>query len=329
MNVLLTSVGRRVELVRSFRAAYQSLGLEGAVVGIDIEPLAPALHVCDRAYVVPRLYDLSYPKILSELCRRESISLIFPLIDPDIPNLARLASKLEASTGARVASVDAKAADITRDKWLTEGFFRSLGLATPRAWLPGDPAVPREFPLFIKPRKGSASRYTYRIRNARELEFFSSYVPEPIIEEFVAGPEITSDVVSDVNGQIIGVVSRQRIEVRSGEVLKGVTIRDDNIIDACVRIASSLRARGPITVQCIMREGQPVFTEINARLGGGFPLAIAAGFDGPRYLLARAAGIDVAVPPLGEYTLGLYVSRFDDALFLTEKDRDAMASRRI
>ena len=329
MNILLTSVGRRVELVRAFHAAYQSLGMRGEIIGIDIEPLAPALHECNRSYVVPRLNDPSYASVLIDICRREKVSLVFPLIDPDITNLAGLESQLSA-VGAKLAAVDVESAEIAADKWRTAAFFRKLGLATPQSWLPDDPALGQQkYPLFIKPRRGSASSHTFRVRNAAELQFFSSYVPDPIIEELLPGPEITSDIVCDLEGEVLGVVSRKRIEVRGGEVLKGVTVRDDRIIDACLRIARSLRAHGPITVQCMMRDGIPVFTEINARFGGGFPLAIAAGFDGPLYLLARAAKRDVVIPRLGDYAVGLFVSRFDDSLFLTEDDRDAMASRRL
>jgi len=329
VNVLLTSVGRRVELVRAFRRAYDALGLDGLVIGTDIQPLAPALHHCDRAYLVPRLDDPAYPARILEICEREPVSLVFPLIDPEIPVLASLATAI-AATGARVASVDAKGAAIAADKWLTGEFFRSVGLNTPRSWLPGDSALASEpFPLFIKPRRGSASAFTFRVRDARELEFFASYVPDPIVEELLPGPEITSDVVCGPDGDVLGVVSRRRIEVRGGEVLKGVTLRDDRIIEACVRVAKALDARGPITVQCMMKDDQPFFTEINARLGGGFPLAVAAGFDGPRYLLAHAAGIATDVPPLGTYQCDLYVSRFDDSIFLTEEDRHAVAGRRL
>ena len=43
VNVLFTSAGRRVELMRAFRKAYKQLGLRGSIVATDIDPLAPAL----------------------------------------------------------------------------------------------------------------------------------------------------------------------------------------------------------------------------------------------------------------------------------------------
>jgi len=329
VNVLFTSAGRRVELLRAFRRAYQSLGLAGRIVAVDVDPLAPALQVADRPYIVPRLTRPEYVPTLAEICRQEQISLLFPLIDPDIPVLSSHRRVLEM-TGARLAVVSPEAVAITADKWLTVQFFARLGLSRPRSWLPGQLDLDTaEYPLFIKPRFGSAARDTFQVNNARELAFFSDYVSDPIIQEYLPGPEITNDVICDLEGRVLAVVSRRRIEVRWGEVAKGVTVYDPAITDACVRIARALPAVGPITVQCMMKDDVPHFTEINARLGGGVPLGIAAGVDSPRWLLARVAGLPVEIPPLGSYQVGLYLTRCDDSFFLTKEDYAHTASHRV
>jgi carbamoyl-phosphate synthase large subunit len=329
VNVLFTSVGRRVELIRAFRRACQSLGLGGRIVAVDIDPLAPALQLVDSRYIVPRLESSDYIPTIIEICRGEQIGLVFPLIDPDIPVLAQNRSLIE-TTGARLAVIPAESVATVNDKWLTTQFFQRLGLNTPRSWLPGQlDAAQAEYPLFIKPRGGSAAQSTFKVNNAREMAFFSNYVPDPLIQEHLPGPEITSDVICDLDGEVLAVVSRQRIEVRWGEVAKGVTVYDPAIAQACIKIAEALPAIGPITVQCMLRDGQPYFTEINARLGGGVPLGIAAGVDGPRWLLARTAGLPMEIPPLGSYQTGLYLTRFDESFFLTEADRAQMASHRL
>lgn len=329
VNICFTSVGRRVELLRAFKNAYQILGLQGNIVATDIDPLAPALQIADRVYIVPRVDAPDYINTLIEICRREQVGLVFPLIDPDIPVLAESRQAIEA-TGARLAVIPASAVSRVNDKWFTLQFFRGLGLPTPRSWLSDQlDALRAEYPLFIKPRVGSAGKNSFKVHNAFELQFFIKYVPQPLIQEFLPGPEITNDVICDLDGKVLAVVSRRRIEVRWGEVAKGVTVYDPMITDACVKIAQALPAIGPITVQCIIKEGTPHFTEINARLGGGVPLGIAAGVNSPLWLLARAAGIPIDIPPLGTYQVGLYLTRFDDSFFLTESEREQMASRRL
>lgn len=328
-TVLFTSVGRRVELLRAFRRAYKTLGLPSRIVAVDIDPLAPALQEADSHYIVPRLTSPDYLPALVEICRREHVGLVFPLIDPDIPVLAANRRLIE-TIGARVAVVSVEAVEITADKWLTTHFFERLGLPTPRSWLPDHAlAADLAYPVFIKPRRGSAAQHTFKVRNAQELAFFCEYVPDPIIQENLPGPEISSDVICDLDGDVLAVISRQRIEVRWGEVAKGMTVYDPAISEACVTIARALPAIGPITVQCMMKDGVPHFTEINARLGGGVPLGIAAGVDSPRWFLAKAAGIPIDIPPLGSYQTGLYLTRFDESYFLTEDQRVSRASHRL
>ena len=104
MNVLFSSVGRRVELIRGFHNAYKQLGIKGNIIAIDSDPLAPALQIANSFFVVPRLTSPKYLKTLAYICRHENVGLIFPLIDPDIPILAANRNTLEA-TGARVMVV--------------------------------------------------------------------------------------------------------------------------------------------------------------------------------------------------------------------------------
>jgi len=320
INIIFTSAGRRVELLRSFKNAYNKLGLEGSIIATDIDPLAPTLQLADRSYIVPRSNSKDFILKLAEIIKNEQADLIFPLIDPDIPILAESRNILEAE-GARVVVISKEATKTTADKWLTWKFFRNFGLPTPCSWKAEETRdLNFDYPVFIKPRFGSAGKKTFKVCNEKELSFFIEYVPKPIIQEYLPGPEITNDVICDFENQVLAVVSRKRIEVRWGEVAKGITIYNKKIVSSCLKIAKKLRAIGPVTVQCILKDGIPYFTEINARFGGGVPLGIAAGVDSPRWLIANAAGLDVEIPPVGNYQVGMRLTRFDDSFFLSEND---------
>ncbi|MGH8883815.1 MAG: ATP-grasp domain-containing protein [Egibacteraceae bacterium] len=327
--MLFTSAGRRVELFRAFRRAYTDLGLDGRLIAIDVDPLAPTLEEADRCFIVPRLSDDAYIPTLAAICRRERVGLVLPLIDPDIPILAAHKAMLEAA-GAIVAVVPKSSAAICADKWRTFALFGELSVPTPQTWLPHQLASASfGFPVLVKPRFGSAGQHVYAVHDDRELDFFLGYVPEPVVQELLPGPEITTDVLCNFEGEALSVVSRERIEVRSGEVAKGKTVYDPRIAEDCCRIAKALRAAGPITVQCMRRDDEHFFTEVNARLGGGLPLGIAAGARPAHWLLQLAIGQVPDAPPLGSYELGLHLSRFDDSRFLTEQDYDRLAGRRL
>jgi len=244
---------------------------------------------------------------------------------------AALVGILSAETRRQGAALQGTPwAEAASDKWRTHAFFNELGLPTPRTWLPQDvPANGFEYPVFIKPRGGSAGKGAFKVEDPRQLEFFLSYVENPIIQEFVAGAEITSDVFCGAGGDLWAVVSRRRIEVRWGEVAKGVTVSEPRIWEGCRQIAARWGVRGPITVQCMLRGETPLFTEINARFAGGAPLALAAGVPYARWYLEEAAGLPVAAPPIGTYRTGLYLTRFDDSFFLDDEAHARISRRRI
>jgi len=329
VNILFVSAGRRVELIRCFRRAYSDLKLDGKIIATDIDPLAPSLREVDDYYIVPRTSDNRFIPAITEICRREKIDLVFPLIDPDIPVLARNRTAIENSR-TKLVVIPEEFVNITADKWQTYEFFKKINIPTPRSWIPED-IDPSDliFPVFIKPRFGSAAKFTFKVNNERELKFFCEYVPEPIIQEYLAGPEVTSDVICDFESNILAVVSRQRIEVRWGEVAKGKTIYTEGITSYCIKIAKALNAIGPVTVQCFLENGKPIFSEINPRYGGGVPLGIAAGVSSPHWFLSLAAGRKVEAPPLGSYKTGLHITRFDDSFFLTEEDLSNVKSHHI
>lgn len=329
MSVLLTSAGRRVELTRAFKAAVADTGLGGGVVATDVNPLAPALHFADRHYIVPPTADPAYASTIVDICRKEQPLLVFPMIDPDIPLLAEHRGDLEA-TGARVMVASEDAVDIGGDKWKTFELFQRLGVPTVPTRLAAntDPGA-IDYPVFVKPRFGSASENTFVAHDRRELEFFLDYVPEAIVQPKLTGYEVTSDVFCDFDGGVLAVVQRKRLATRSGEVAKGVTVHEPEIERHCVAVADALRAPGPLNIQCFVDEGKPVFTEINCRFGGGSPLAIEAGVPFARWFLSLAAGGSIDVPPLGTYRRGVYLTRFDRSIFLTEEEYDRAARRRI
>jgi len=327
LNILFTSVGRRVELIRAFRDAYSILDLAGNIIATDIDPLAPALQDVDTPYLIPRFNEPDYLTTLIKICRSESVHLVIPLIDPEIPVLAMHREEIQAS-GVRLVVIPTPSVAICNDKWLTYKFLKKLGIPVPKTWLPKENEIdyPQlDFPVFIKPRSGSGGKNTFRVNNVQELEFFSKYIEDPVVQEYLPGPEITTDVICDLDGTLLGMVSRQRIEVRWGEVAKGVTVYYPGILEACSKIVTALNGLGPITVQCIMKDGKAYFTEINPRFGGGLPLGIAAGVNAPLWLLARTCGLPVTIPSLGEYETGLYLTRFDDSYFITSDDYKQLA----
>jgi carbamoyl-phosphate synthase large subunit len=313
LNILFTCAGRKVALIKAFRCALNQLGIEGSLIGTDASPFSAALNVCDYHYIVPRVDDPTYIQSLLALCRDHDVKLLIPLIDLDLLILSEHQEMFSAHTILVLVSSPG-VVHTCRDKSTTAQFFEKYNIPTVRTLdLDRIKETEIQFPLFIKPSNGSGSIKSFRVSDKYELEFFLSYVPDPIVQEFANGHEYTVDALSDLGGNVINAVPRKRIEVRAGEISKGVTVKNWLIIDATVHLLQHLRAIGPTTVQCFFDGDCIQFTEINPRVGGGIPLTIAAGADYPTQIIRMALGEHIK-PCIGDFIDDLYMFRYEDSL---------------
>ena len=330
MNVLFTSVGRRVELMQAWQMAFKNNKITGRIFGTDIDPLAPAIQLVNKGFIVSRTDSPAYISQVFDICKNQKIDLVFPLIDPDIPVLAENKTLFD-EIGTKIVVINIEQVEITADKWRTYSFFQSMGLNTPNSWLPSEKIEWDNllYPLFIKPRSGSASINAKKVISPLHLKDLSENTENPIIQEFIDGTEITCDVICGLNGKVQSVIQRQRIETRSGEVSKGKTVFYKDVMDSCLKIGDALNAIGPITVQCIINNDTPYFIEINPRYGGGAPLGIAAGANSPEWYIKEHLGISYEVPKLGVYQTNLFMTRYDQAFFLKDEDIQRIKSNNI
>lgn len=314
INILILSAGRRVELVNCFKAARDRLGISGKVFAADMNDTAPALYFADGYFIIPRISADDYIDALIALCNKNGISLIVPTIDTELEKLAQNKERIEKATGARVLVSDYRAVSVCCDKFKTAEFFREHGVGYPKVISAEDiKAKNYQFPLFIKPLNGSSSINAFKVNDQRELDFFSDYVKEPIVQECVSGKEYTIDCFSDFDGHLITVVPRLRIATRSGEVLKGKIERNAAIIADVKRLMAAFGFIGQITVQCFLCDNGAIkYIEINPRFGGGAPMSITAGADSCENLYRLLTGEKLSYTE--SWQDGITFARFDGSV---------------
>jgi carbamoyl-phosphate synthase large subunit len=323
LRVLFTCVGRRVELLRAFRQAGEKLGIKLQIHGTDIDWLAPAIHLVDRPHIVPRIDSPKYIQSLLELAEAQRIDVLIPLIDSELVPLSTAAERF-AEVGCRLLLSGEQVVRTCRDKIASYHALRDAGIDTPETWLWTD-AITRKkhrFPYFLKPRHGSAGKGNYVIRNADELHTLGLRVPDAIVQEFVAGDEHTLDVYTGLDGVPRCAVPRKRIEVRTGEVSKGLIVKDPDVMRTGLRVAEVLgNCRGVITVQCIVTDRRAIrVIEINPRFGGGVPLSIHAGADFPRWILMEVLGRRPRINPTA-FRDDIAMLRYDDSVFVPDASK--------
>jgi carbamoyl-phosphate synthase large subunit len=307
-----------VELLRAFRRAGESLGIKLKAHGADASWMSPALHCVDRAHLVPPISSGAYVDAVLDLVKRRKIDLLIPLIDDELQPIAAARDRF-AEVGC-TALISAEGLVRTcRDKLLTFAALTRAGIDTPATWAWSE-AVKRKrhrLPYFLKPRCGSAAMGNYVVQTPGELQTFGQRVHDAIVQEFVEGAEHTLDVYTGFDGKPRCVVPRKRLEVRTGEVSKGLIVKDPAIMAVGRSVAEALGdCRGVITVQCIVTPEKRIrVIEINPRFGGGAPLSIHAGADFPKWILAELLGKKPRITPTG-FRDDVAMLRFDDSVFV-------------
>jgi carbamoyl-phosphate synthase large subunit len=314
-NVLITAASRRVPLVRAFQRALGSPG-GGRVVVSDVNSLSPAIYAADGAFRVTLADDPRYLDDILAICRAERVTLVIPTIDDELTIFARGAARF-AAEGVRVVVSPEETTEICRDKYATCRTLAARGIAAAASFLPA--AIPEapSFPLFIKPRRGRGGVGAFTVRDARDLSFFLDYVAEPVVQEFLDGPEFTIDMLCDFSGRPLSIVPRERVVIRAGVIDRGRTVKDASLIDLGLACAAALTFVGAVNIQCRVVDGRPIVFEINPRFSGGIPLTIESGADFPRILVQLAAGRIIA-PSIGRFRDNLWMTSYETSFFLDD-----------
>ena len=214
------------------------------------------------------------------------VRLIVPLTDLDHAVLAR---EREALAPALVLLPSAEVCGRMGDKYLAHLFFEEHGIPSPPSWLPGDVPGDVRFPLLVKVREGFGSRHIHRVRDADELVFFLRYTPvESFVQQQCLGEEFSIDVFCDLESRCLNAIPRTMIQSKGGESIKGMTIKDWELIEHGRRVAETIGIVGPANIQCFREpDGSLPVTDVNPRFGGAFPPRAAGMLSGARAPLAR------------------------------------------
>jgi carbamoyl-phosphate synthase large subunit len=308
-TVLFTCAGQRVDIVTAFaRAGARTLAT-------DAGELAPALYHADAYALVPRVEDDAYVPALRDLVAAHDVRLVVPLTDLDQAILARSRDELAP---ALVLLPDAETCDRLNDKYLAHLLFEERGIDSPPTWLPEDVPADVELPVLVKARRGYASRHIYRAETREQLERHLRETPvESMVQAVCRGEEFSIDVVCDLEGRCLNAIPRTMIESKGGESIKGMTVKDWELIELGRRVSEAIPLKGVANVQCFREpDGAHRITDVNPRFGGAFPLPQAAGGRYPELVLALAAG-ERPEPRVGDFRAGVTMTRFLSHLALT------------
>jgi carbamoyl-phosphate synthase large subunit len=316
-NILISSAGRRVELVEAFKAALGARAPAARVHATDLAPeFSAACHVAHVRTASLRATDPAFASHLLDYCVANEIGLVVPTIDTELAPLA--AARAQFQERGIVVSVSSPALIAAcRDKRQTGHLLARFDIAYPAIY----PADALKYPCFAKPIGGSSSIGARLIATADDMSESLRADPSMMFMEYIDKRfhEVTVDAYYDAEGALRCLVPRRRLEVRAGEVSKGVTRRGGLYTYLLERLGMIRGARGCLTVQMFVDEVQRRYIglEINPRFGGGYPLSEAAGASFTRFLVDEVL-FGQAVPFFDGWQANLLMLRYDGKVLVSD-----------
>lgn len=316
-HVLMTSVGRRTKLVEYF---VREMGA-GQISTADCSPLAPGLYMAENHHLVPRIDAPDYVDHLLELCQQEQVTALLSLIDPELELLAAATERF-AAIGVTVLVSSLDACRLCFDKYAMYSYCVSEGIAHARTYVTLDAfrqALAEgevTFPVFVKPRNGSASLHVQAVSSLEVVEGLFAIHPNLLIQEYLQGQELGVDVYVDwLTHEVTDIFIKEKLVMRAGETDKSRSVKRDDVFELIEQVLHGTGLTGPLDFDLFDVDGTLYLSEINPRFGGGYPHAYECGVNFPKAIRNNLQGRRNP-RRIGAYAEDIYLLKHDTVTLL-------------
>jgi len=314
MNILILSAGTRNKIVQYFK---KTIGDSGKVIATDMSELAPAVYEADKFYKVPRITDEGYIDVILDICKKEQVSGVLSLIDPELSLLAKNDDAF-AALGVMVIGSSYELCERALDKmqmyeWLqTHGYNCAKSYVDKELFYADLETGKRNYPVFVKPVRGSASIAISKVNDRETIELLFAHNDNLMIQEFLDGQEIGADVYIDmISGEVVSIFTKKKILMRAGETDKSVSFKDEKLFTLIEKFVKESGWRGQIDIDIFDVDGKYYVSEVNPRFGGGYPHAYECGCDHMQLVMNNLAGI-INQKNIGAYETDIYMMKYNE-----------------
>ncbi len=316
MNILIASCGTRNKIVRYFKHALEG---RGRVIATDCSPNAPALYEADGYYIVPRITEPGYLDVLYDICRKEQITGILSLIDPELSLLALHQEEFRRLQTTVIGS-SYELCERTLNKWAMYQWLTEHGYRCARSYMDVEAFVADAaaglitYPVFVKPARGSASIAISVAYDEETVRLLVSHGEDMMIQEFLSGQEIGADCYIDLISQkTVSIFTKKKLVMRAGETDKGISFQDDKLFALIEKFIAESGFLGQIDIDIFDMDGEYYISEVNPRFGGGYPHAFECGVDHMELIVNNLEGRENEVIT-GRYEEGLVMMKYNEIM---------------
>ena len=324
-NILVLSCGTRNKVIQYFKKALTAKdgSRTGRVIATDMSAIAPAIYEADAYYIVPRMTAEGYIDVIFDICQKEKITAVLSLIDPELSLLASHAAQFKA-LGVHVIGSSYELCEMSLDKmdmyrWLkTHGYRAAKSYVDKHAFYADVGNGVMQYPVFVKPVRGSASIAISKVEDQETLEMLFAHDDNLMIQEYLKGQEIGADVYIDmISGEVVSVFTKKKLVMQAGETDKAVSFQDDRLFALIQHFVKEAGYRGQIDIDIFEVDGEYFISEVNPRFGGGYPHAYECGCDHMQLIINNLCG-KANVPMIGNYESGIYMMKYNEIMLVRE-----------
>lgn len=316
INILILSAGTRNKIVQYFK---KTLGENGKVIATDMSTIAPAIYEADKYYIVPRITEPGYIDIILDICKKENISGVLSLIDPELSLLAENEEKFK-NIGTTVIGSSYELCERALDKMQMFQWLRSHGYNCAKSYVDKNEFFAdvktgkANYPVFVKPVRGSASIAISKVFDNETVDLLFDHSDNLMIQEYLDGQEIGADCYIDLlSGELVSVFTKKKIVMRAGETDKSVSFKDEKLFELIKEFVNESGWRGQIDIDIFEINGEYHISEVNPRFGGGYPHAYECGADHMKLIVNNLNGI-VNSDVIGNYKENVYMMKYNEIM---------------
>lgn len=321
MNILITSAGTRNKVIQYFKENFNGIG---NVIATDMSNIAPAIYDADKFFLTPKIDDENYIDKLIEICKKEKVSAVFSLIDPELSLIAKNKDRfLEIGVIPIVSKYEV--VELAFDKYEMYKYLISNGFKTAKTYINKEDFYQDlekkiiDFPVFVKPVRGSASLNISKVTCKKELDLLFELYDDLIIQEFLNGQEIGADVYVDpISKKVVSIFTKEKIKMRAGETDKARSFKDDKLFSLIISLVEKIGYEYMIDIDIFKIGDEYYFSEINPRFGGGYPHAYEAGVNFPKMIINSLNHIENK-KKIGEYEENIYMMKYNEIKIISKR----------
>lgn len=285
--VLVTSISKKMPLLKAVRSAVHLIGLDVVIHGCDSQAFCMGQYGVDEFWQCPLLTELT-PEAIIAYCHQHHITAIIPMRDDDLEFYARHRVVL-AQEGIQVMVSHLETILTCLDKKQFADFLEKKHFPVIPTYLSLE-ACPSKM-YVVKARRGAGSHGVGLQLSRAQAEQYAQNLKQPIFQPYVKGKEWSVDLYRSFTGQIKGCVARLRNFIVNGESQVTTTVRFPALEKLCQEMANALNIQGHAVFQVLEdMQGRFHVIECNPRFGGASTASLAVGLHSFLWFFVECQG---------------------------------------